>query len=164
MENEELSSEVKEIMKYVPNWMILWGNTLFFLVLLVTLVASWHIKYPTQVSAELSRFHQITETNTAIIEVKVPINKINQMKRGNYLKVILYNKTNQEPYTLKGQVKKINMVSDDKTFFKMNIELAGTSQDTVDIFSTEGFKNEARLILEDVRLIQKFFSDFKIPS
>jgi multidrug resistance efflux pump len=47
------SEEVQEILSYVPNWMIRWGNTLFFILILVVLFISWFIKYPDIINAEV---------------------------------------------------------------------------------------------------------------
>ncbi len=51
--NLEIRSEdVQEILSYVPHWMIRWGNTLFFLLILLLLFISWFIKYPDTITAE----------------------------------------------------------------------------------------------------------------
>ncbi|MDC1162275.1 HlyD family efflux transporter periplasmic adaptor subunit [Tenacibaculum sp.] len=47
------SEEVQEILSYVPNWMIRWGNTLFFLLILMLLFISWFVKYPDVISTEV---------------------------------------------------------------------------------------------------------------
>lgn len=51
-EIEIRSEEVQEILSYVPNWMIRWGNTLFLLLIVVLLFISWFVKYPDVVTAE----------------------------------------------------------------------------------------------------------------
>ncbi|WP_299133446.1 HlyD family secretion protein [uncultured Tenacibaculum sp.] len=53
------SEEVQEILSYVPSWMIRWGNTLFFLLIIMLLSISWLIKYPDVITAEV----MITTTN-----------------------------------------------------------------------------------------------------
>jgi len=40
------SDEVQEIISAVPNWMIRWGITLIFGLIVMLLVLSWFIKYP----------------------------------------------------------------------------------------------------------------------
>ncbi len=40
------SDEVQEIMSHVPNWMIRWGISLFFGIILLFLFLAWLIKYP----------------------------------------------------------------------------------------------------------------------
>ncbi|GLB51503.1 hemolysin [Neptunitalea chrysea] len=51
--NMELrSEEVQEILTRVPHWMIRWGNTLFFSLILLLLFISWFVKYPDIISAE----------------------------------------------------------------------------------------------------------------
>ena len=48
-ENKEIeirSDEVQEILSTVPNWMIRWGITLIFGLILMLIFISWFIKYP----------------------------------------------------------------------------------------------------------------------
>ncbi len=40
------SEEVQEILTAVPNWMIQWGNTLVFTLVLMLLLITWFVKYP----------------------------------------------------------------------------------------------------------------------
>ncbi|MCT4699672.1 HlyD family secretion protein [Tenacibaculum haliotis] len=47
------SEEVQEILSYVPNWMIRWGNTLFLGLILMLLFIAWFIKYPDVISSEV---------------------------------------------------------------------------------------------------------------
>ena len=35
------SEEVQEILSFVPNWMIRWGNSLFLLLIIMLLFISW---------------------------------------------------------------------------------------------------------------------------
>ena len=53
------SEEVQEILSYVPNWMIRWGNTLFLLLIIMLLFITWFIKYPDVIATEV----MITTTN-----------------------------------------------------------------------------------------------------
>jgi len=47
------SEEVQEILSFVPNWMIRWGNTLIFILLLGLLLISWFVKYPDTIATEI---------------------------------------------------------------------------------------------------------------
>lgn len=53
------SSEVDEILSYVPNWMIRWGISAFLGILLGVLVLSYFIKYPDIIPGQIT----ITTTN-----------------------------------------------------------------------------------------------------
>jgi len=56
-ENNEIeirSEEVHEILSHVPNWMIRWGITLIFILVIMLLVLSWVIKYPDVVQGKLT--------------------------------------------------------------------------------------------------------------
>lgn len=48
------SAEVHEILSHVPNWMILWGNTFIFLILMGILYMSYLIKYPDVVAGTIT--------------------------------------------------------------------------------------------------------------
>ncbi|MGE5343158.1 MAG: HlyD family secretion protein [Candidatus Omnitrophota bacterium] len=40
------SDEVQEIMGYIPHWIIRWGITVIFIVVMVVMIGSWFFKYP----------------------------------------------------------------------------------------------------------------------
>jgi multidrug efflux pump subunit AcrA (membrane-fusion protein) len=64
LENIQLrSEEIQEILTRVPHWMIRWGNTLFFSLILLLLLLSWLVKYPDVIES------------LAIITTKVPPQK-----------------------------------------------------------------------------------------
>jgi multidrug efflux pump subunit AcrA (membrane-fusion protein) len=46
------SEEVQEILSFVPNWMIRWGNALFLFLIVLLLTLSWFVKYPDIVIAQ----------------------------------------------------------------------------------------------------------------
>ena len=47
------SDEVQEILGHVPHWMIRWGITLIFVLILLLLFISWMVKYPDVISGEV---------------------------------------------------------------------------------------------------------------
>lgn len=47
------SEEVQEILSKVPNWMIRYGNTLIFILILMLLFISWFVKYPDVISSQV---------------------------------------------------------------------------------------------------------------
>lgn len=54
LDNLELRSEsVQDILSQPPNWMIRWGNTVIFIILLMVLLMSWFIKYPEFISSSI---------------------------------------------------------------------------------------------------------------
>jgi hypothetical protein len=54
LDNIELRSEsVQDILTQPPHWMIRWGNTIIFIILLLILVMSYIIKYPEFVPAPI---------------------------------------------------------------------------------------------------------------
>lgn len=54
LDNIELRSEsVQDILASPPKWIIRWGNTLVFLILILILIISYIIKYPEFVAAPI---------------------------------------------------------------------------------------------------------------
>jgi len=54
LDNIELRSEnVQDILTQPPHWMIRWGNSVIFVILLIVLVMSWFIKYPEFIPAPI---------------------------------------------------------------------------------------------------------------
>ncbi len=47
------SEEVQEILSYIPHWMIRWGMTLVFIIVLLLIFISWFVKYPDIISSEV---------------------------------------------------------------------------------------------------------------
>ncbi len=47
------SEEVQEILSYVPNWMIRWGMSLVFAIILMLLIITWFVKYPDIITSEV---------------------------------------------------------------------------------------------------------------
>ncbi len=81
IENQDIqlrSEEVQEILSFVPNWMIRWGNTLIFILILGLLLISWFIKYPDSIVTEI------------VVTTSVPPEKIYAKSTGQ-LDVILVN-------------------------------------------------------------------------
>ena len=52
-QTEIRSEEVQDILSKVPHWMISWGNTLVFVLLILFFVFTWFIKYPDVISTEV---------------------------------------------------------------------------------------------------------------
>ena len=54
LDNLELRSEnVQDILTHPPHWMIRWGNTVIFVILLMVLLMSYVIKYPEFIPAPI---------------------------------------------------------------------------------------------------------------
>ena len=69
-ENREIeirSHEVQEIMSHVPNWMIRWGISLIFVIIMIFLFLSWIIKYP-----------DVIDGSVTLTTVNAPVKLINK--------------------------------------------------------------------------------------
>jgi len=76
------SEEVQEILTFVPNWMIRWGNALILGLIVGLLFISWFVKYPDTIAAEI------------IVTTSIPPEKIYANNSGQ-LDAILVNDNDQ---------------------------------------------------------------------
>ncbi len=72
------SEEVQEILSFVPNWMIRWGNALILVLIVGLLFITWFVKYPDALAAEI------------VVTTSIPPEKL-YAKRGGQLDAILVN-------------------------------------------------------------------------
>jgi multidrug resistance efflux pump len=94
-ENKEIeirSEAVQEVMSHIPNWMIRWGTTLVFVVVLMLIFLSWMIKYPDVIKGNITI---TTETPPSRIVVQqngiiksVGVKNGDQVKKGQTLAVL----------------------------------------------------------------------------
>ena len=75
------SEEIQEIVSYVPHWIVRWGITVFFLVLMLLLTASWIIHYPDLVKAPF----RLTSLNAP--------KSVNSKIDGKLIKLLVQNKS-----------------------------------------------------------------------
>jgi HlyD family secretion protein len=81
--DEIRSSEVQEILSFIPHWIVRWGITVFFFTLCVILLASWFIRYPDMVN---SRIVITSEDPPASIIARTSGNLYKFVKEGDMVK------------------------------------------------------------------------------
>ena len=93
LDNIELRSEsVQDILTRPPHWMIRWGNTIIFIILLMILLMSYFIKYPEFVPAPIIVTSQnppeklLSRTNSKI--EKIFIKDHQEVKKGDVLMIL----------------------------------------------------------------------------
>ncbi|MBL4709777.1 MAG: HlyD family efflux transporter periplasmic adaptor subunit [Flavobacteriales bacterium] len=126
------SDEVQEILSHVPNWMIRWGITLIFVLIILVLSLSWIIKYPDVVEGQVVLTTEqpptrlVSQTNgyiekliipndssitkgVVIAEIRSPISK----ESIDDLTVILKSKNNQEIIEQLNALSDVGILQDD---------------------------------------------------
>lgn len=86
------SEEVQEILSYVPNWMIRWGMTLVFVIILMLLFISWFVKYPDVITAEV------------VVTTKIPPEKIFAKSTGQIESILVNNNSQITKNTIIGVI------------------------------------------------------------
>ncbi len=119
--NLELRSEhVQEILTRVPNWMIRWGNTLVFCLLLMVCSISWFVKYPDVIKTEamvtttVSPQKEYAKISGSIDTLFVKDNQY--VKKGTPLAVIENSAATKDVYFLKSIIDTLHLTNQDFTF------------------------------------------------
>ena len=89
---DEQSDFSKEILEKTPAWIITWGNSVFFIFMIILFSLGWMIKYPDIVSTQV----EITSENPPVYLVSRANGKVNELnvldggnvKKGNWLAII----------------------------------------------------------------------------
>ncbi|QQV02651.1 MULTISPECIES: HlyD family secretion protein [Chryseobacterium] len=123
LDNIELRSEsVQDILTQPPHWMIRWGNTVIFIILIMIMVMSYIIKYPEFVPAPIIVTSQnppekIEARSNSKIE-KIFIKDHQKVKKGDIMMVLQSTANYQNVLELKAIVDSIK--SDDLLSFPVN--------------------------------------------
>jgi len=93
LENIELRSEnVQDILTQPPHWMIRWGNTIIFIIIITVFLMSWLIKYPEFIEAPIIVTSQNppekleARTNSRI--EKILVNNHQQVDKGQVMMIL----------------------------------------------------------------------------
>ncbi len=170
-EIEIKTEEVNELLTAVPKWIVRWGVTIIFLMMIIGLSLSFFIKYPDTLSAKTiittvnPPVTLIAKTNGKIIELKTKNNQL--VKQGEVLLVI------ENPANYK-DVNKISYLLDTLNF-KTKIVPEITSYDLLQMGDlTPGFiaflksYNDYKLQLEinpqekEIEIINKELSEYQV--
>lgn len=135
MEPEKIqySEEVDEVLSYVPNWMIRWGITLIFGIIILFLFLSWLIKYPDVVASEV-----VITTETQPIPIicksegilkKIFVSDGQEIKKGDVL-AYMDNEANYEHVlSLIDLIDKKEDIFSSKIIFPKNLQLGSIQLD-----------------------------------
>jgi len=113
LDNINLRSEdVQEILTTPPHWMVRWGNTLFFAILVIILIMSYIIKYPEFINAPIIISSQnppekIEARISSKIE-KILIQDQQKVQKGDILVVLQSTANYQDILELKDIINSIN--------------------------------------------------------
>lgn len=128
-EIELRSEEVQEVMSEIPPWILRWGITTLFLIVMVLLIGSWFFKYPDTITANITVTSLepptsiIARSTGKIDEIFIQNNQ--KVKAGTPLSVI------QNPAKTQDMLALINMME--------SWEQSGYSEDKIKCFFTDKF-------------------------
>lgn len=168
------SESVQKILSTSPHWMIRWGNTIVFIVLLLIILMSYFIKYPEYIRAPIivtsqNRPEKIMEGDTAVTilpkeerfvgKMDIPIEDSLKVTSGQKVLIKFDNYPQQEYGVVEGKVQKITEASDKTGKYYVNVMLPKglTISNDKNFHFDQELKGDAEIITKDVRLIERFF-------
>lgn len=122
-EIEIKTEDVNELLTSVPKWIIRWGVTMIFIIMVLALTLSFFIKYPDTLTAKASITTRnppvtlVSKTNGKIIELKI---KNNQSVKKDEILLVIESSTNYKSIlTIDSILKKFNK-DDSLSYNKLN--------------------------------------------
>lgn len=120
------SGEVQEILSHIPTWIIRWGITLIFCIIMLLLTGAWFVRYPEII---ISRVSVITENPPLRLfaqtsgKIKLLTKDKNHTNKNQYL-VVIENAANTEDVTqLKNMLdENLALLTDNIDSLKLNTE------------------------------------------
>jgi HlyD family secretion protein len=110
------SEEVQEVLGTIPPWILRWGITTLFVIVLVLLIGSWFFKYPDTISATMTLTGEmppagiIAKTNGRIKELYVEDKQ--QVKKNEFLAVLENPASTSDMLLLKNNIEKLIQMPD----------------------------------------------------
>lgn len=171
-ELDYISKEAQEIIGNIPHWLIRWGITVIFFVIIVLLFLSWLIKYPDTISVQvrimqlnpnkISRISSYSNNTKYIGETFVNESSLVKIKKGQDMNIKLISYPFIEYGTLKGEIKSISDIPIDKKY-KVIITLPNglitSHKKRLKYF--HGMTGNAEITIQNLRLIEKILYRFK---
>lgn len=118
------SEDVQEVLSDVPNWILRWGITLVFIIVVVILVGSYFFKYPDTISANMTLTGTIppiaivSKTNGPLKELNISDGQY--VEKGTYLGVVENPAYTEDLILLKHQLETLILHPDSILNFRYN--------------------------------------------
>jgi len=118
------SEEVQELLGAVPPWILRWGITTLFAIVVVLLLGSWFFKYPDTIQATMTLTGEtppagiVAKTSGSIKELYVKDNQ--QVKAKEYLAVLENPASTGDMLSLKSNLEKFMQAADSSAGFPQN--------------------------------------------
>lgn len=164
------SPEIQAIVGKVPIWVIRWGMSVIFIVLILILFLSWVIKYPETVLVEVKIKREGSVLNDKITlkegkyyaEALISEKDFVKIKEGQIVKIKLKGYSYYEYGLIKGIIiEKEDIPINSKYLIKINFEHALKTSFCKKVEYYEGMSGEAEIMVKDTRLFDMILKKFK---
>ena len=164
------SPEIQAIVGKVPIWVIRWGMSVIFIVLILILFLSWVIKYPETVSVEVKIKRNVSILNDKLklkegkyyAEALISERDFVKIKESQIVKIKLKGYSYYEYGLIKGIIiGKEDIPINSKYLIKINLEHGLRTSFRKEVEYYEGMKGEAAIMIKDTRLFDRILKKFK---
>jgi len=162
------SPEIQAIVGKVPIWVVRWGMSVVFIVLILILFLSWVIKYPETVSVEVKIKRSVLKNKITLREGKyyaealISERDFVKIKDGQIVKIRLKGYSYYEYGLIKGIIiEKEDIPINSKYLIKINLEHGLRTSFRKKVEYYEGMSGEAEIIIKDTKLFDMILKKFK---
>jgi hypothetical protein len=171
LQSDKHAPKMQKIITKPPSWLLRWGISLFFGVLLLIVALAEFIKYPDVIKSPLiiSSVNEVASANMSIYaDVVVSQSVFNKVKLGQLVLIKLKSYPFEEYGMLRGNIVSINDTPELNGTFKAKVQVTGKGisefKETGKL--KPGLQADAEIITEDVtvskRLLESVFKGLKI--
>lgn len=164
------SPEIQAIVGKVPIWVVRWGMSVIFIVLILILFLSWVIKYPETVSVEVKikrtgsvlKYKDTLKEGKYYAEALISEKDFVKIKNGQIVKIKLKGYSYYEYGLIKGIIiEKEDIPINSKYLIKINLEHGLRTSFRKKVEYYKGMKGEAEIMIKDTRLFDRILKKFK---
>ena len=158
--------EVQEVMGEIPSWIVRWGITVIFAIVVALIVGSHFFYYPDVIKADIRI--TTTETNDAVFnsigEIKIPALGSGKIKTGQQVNVFIANYPYSEYGYVIGTIDYINETPDADGNYQVLVLFPNGMKTNYgnSLRAWQVMTGTAEIVLENKRLTEKLLQPFNL--
>lgn len=157
--------EVQEVMGEIPSWIMRWGITVIFAIVVILVIGSYFFYYPDVVKTDI----RITTSNVngvsseSIGEIAIPVAGSGKIKKGQQVNVFIANYPYSEYGYVTGFIDSINEIPDANGNYQVTVLFPDGMKTNYgnSLRAWQVMTGTAEIVLENKRLTEKLLQSLK---
>ena len=158
--------EVQEVMGEIPSWILRWGITVIFAIVVALIIGSHFFYYPDVLKTDIRI--TTTEANNATLnsigEIKIPAASSGKIMPGQQVNVFIANYPYREYGYVTGVIDRIDEISDENGNYLITIAFPNGMKSSYghNLRAWKVMTGTAEIVLENKRLTEKLLQPFSL--